>query len=62
MVKLNAFLRKVESETHKNLWNFEMRTFPLISTRWRDLGRVNKNEENLPNIGLCRLSEAQSKK
>ena len=49
----------MENETHKLLWDFEIKTDHLISARRPDLKIVNKKrkkkEENLPNNELCRL-------
>ena len=49
----------LENETHKFLWDFEIQTDNLISTRRPDVVIVNNNnnnnktkKENLPNSGL----------
>ncbi len=43
-----------ENETHKVLWDFEIRTDHLISARQPDLVTVNKEKGNLPHNGHCR--------
>ena len=35
----------LENETHKPLWNFEMKTVLLISARRRDLVIINKKKK-----------------
>ena len=47
------------NETHKLLWDFEIQTDHLISTRSPDL--IITKKVNLQNYGLCRLSGRQSK-
>ena len=42
----------LENETHKLLWDFEIQTDHLISTRRSDLVIINKKKENLSNCGL----------
>ena len=42
----------LENDTHKLLWDFDIKTDHLISTRRIDLIRINK-KRNLQNYGLC---------
>ena len=56
----------LENEMHKLLWDFEIETDHLISSRQSDLLILNNNnnnntEENLPNCGLCRLADHRGK-
>ena len=43
----------LEIDTHKFIWDFDIHTDHLISTKRPDLIRINKKKENLQN---CRLS------
>ena len=43
-----------ENESHKLLWDFEIQTDHLISTRRPDLVIVDKLKENKTNKGFCR--------
>ena len=45
----------LENDTHKLLWDFDIQTDDLISTRRRDLIIINKKKkkENLQNYRLC---------
>ena len=50
-----------EKEMHKILWDFEIQTDHLISTKRLDLVVVNKKKkENLPNSGVCHPRGSQS--
>ena len=51
----------LENETHKLLWDFEIQTDHLISTRRPDLVILKKKKEieNLPKRGLCRPGRLQ---
>ena len=59
-----------ENETHKSLWDFEIRTDHVIVARRPDLiivkkkkkKRKNKEKENLQNCGLCwvKLKESEN--
>ena len=44
----------LENETHKILWDFEIQTDHLISTRRPDRVNKKKKKENLPNCGFSR--------
>ena len=44
---------------HKILWDFEIQTDHLISTRRPDLVLINKERENLPSSGFCHSSGPQ---
>ena len=43
----------LENDTHKILWDFEIQTEHLISTRRPDLLKINEKKENLQNCRLC---------
>ena len=49
-----------ESETHKRLWDFEIKTDHLISAKRLDLIIVNKKIISSMNSGLCRPGRQQS--
>ena len=50
-----------KNETHKILWDFEIKTDHLISVRRPDFVIIGekKRKENLPKSGLCHSARAQ---
>ena len=52
---------RLENETHKVLWDFEIQTDRLISARRPDLVIANeKKNDNILNSGLCRPGRLES--
>ena len=51
----------LENETRELLWDFEIQTDPLNSSRQQELIIINNKKENLQNCGLCCPSGPQNK-
>ena len=49
----------IENETHKILWDFEIKTDHLIPARRPDLVLINKKRKNVSTGGFCSSSRQQ---
>ena len=61
-IKNNIPESVLKNETHKLLWDFEIQTDHLISTRRPRPSDNQQKKKNLPNCKLCRPSRPKSLK